>query len=58
MKNKTTPQQELYRVGELYRTSNCYFGKEVYDCYANLVILEQPLGDQSRLEKIWEWEKE
>jgi len=46
---------ELYKLGEMYRTSESEKAKEIYNEFAYLMILEQPLGEQSTLEKMWEW---
>ena len=51
-------EKEIYKMGEFYRVSNSKLAKENYDQFVYLLILEQPLGEQSRLEKMWEWEKE
>lgn len=50
--------KEIYNAGEIYRTSFCNYQRSGCAEYVGLVILEAELEDQSRLEKMWEWEIE
>ena len=55
---KEIVEEEIYRLGTLYRTSFSDYAKDCYKQYMNLIIIEADRGDQSRLEKMWEWEIE
>ena len=51
-------EKEIQRIGEDYRTTFSSYHQDFYDKFVYLMIIDEPLGDQSRLEKMWEWEKE
>jgi len=51
-------QEELYKLGHYFNNNESPAAREVYNNFAYLLILDEPLGEQSDLEKIWESIKE
>ena len=51
-------ENELYRLAEMYKESTSDDARYIYNNFAYLMILDEPLGEQSDLEKLWESIKE
>ena len=55
---KNTIIDEIYRIGEIYRSSENDKARDCYSQYINLLILEADNFEQNKLEEMWQWEIE